>query len=226
MNSRDLRLMALAGGGLLLVFVARGAEEARHDAVTIDDPSAQVSDDPAVVLGPAAAAPDAIRLLDFGEIDQAGSACDAGPTSTVPRVISVADGESEVLDEDTFTRLEVDGDVAYGDVDGDGRDEAVVHAVCAFGANGAQDNVQVWDLETGSAEVKATLGEPPASVTGPLPPAVRDVAVDPDGTVAVTWTHYADDDPNCCPSLETTLRYLVTGSQVTQVGDPDTAPAS
>lgn len=226
MNSRDLRLIALAGGGLLLVFVARGAEEARHDAVTIDDPSAQVSNDPAVVLGPAAAAPDAIRLLDFGEIDQAGATCDAGPTPTVPRVISVTDGESELLDEDTFTRLEVDGDVTYGDVDGDGRDEAVVHTVCAFGANGAQDSIQVWDLDTGSAEVKATLGEPPAAVTGPLPPAVKDVAVDPDGTVAVTWTHYTEDDPNCCPSKESTLRYLVTGSQVTQVGTPETGPAS
>lgn len=226
MNSRDLRLMALAGGGLLLVFVARGAEEARHDAVTIDDPSAEVSDDPAVVLGPAAAAPDAIRLLDFGEIDQAGTTCADGPDVSVPRVISVADGESEVLDEDTFTRIEIDGDVAYGDVDGDGRDEAVVHTVCAFGANGAEDNVQVWDLETGTAEVKASLGEPPASVTGPLPPTVKEVAVEDDGTIAVTWTHYAADDPNCCPSLESTLRYLVTGSQVTEVGAPDTAPAS
>lgn len=226
MNSRDLRLMALAGGGLLLVFVARGAEEARHDAVTIDDPSAQVSDDPAVVLGPAAAAPDAIRLLDFGEIDQAGTTCAEGPDVTMPGVITVADGESEVLDEDTFTRLEVDGDVTYGDVDGDGRDEAVVHTICTFGANGAQDNIQVWDLETGTAEVKATFGEPPASVTGPLPPAVKEVAIEDDGTVAVTWTHYADDDAQCCPSLESTLRYLVTGSQVTQVGAADTEPAA
>ena len=226
MNSRDLRLMALAGGGLLLVFVARGAEEARHDAVTIDDPSAEASDDPAVVLGPAAAAPDAIRLLDFEEIDQEGSACEAGPTPTVPRVIEVTEGASEVLDEDTVLRLEVDGDVAYGDVDGDGRDEAVVHTVCAFGANGAEDNIQIWDLETGAAEVKATVGEPPESLTGGLPPAVKDVAVESGGTVAVTWTHYGPDDPNCCPSQETTLRYLVTGSQVTQVGEPETRPAS
>lgn len=227
MNSRDLRLMALAGGGLLLVFVARGAEEARHDdAMTIDDPSAQSSDGDAMVLGPAAAQPDAIRLLDFDEIDQAGGTCDDGLSGAVPRVISVDEGESEVLDEDTFTRLEVDGDVTYGDIDGDTRDEAVVHTVCQYGANGAQDSIQVWDLDTGSAEVQASLGEPPASVTGPLPPAVKSVAIEDDGTVAVTWTHYADTDPNCCPSLETTLRYLVTGSQVTQVGAPDTDPAA
>lgn len=224
MNSRDLRLMALAGAGLALVFVARGAEGSRHDALTIDDPDAPSIDQAAVVVGPAAASPDAIRLLDFGEVDQLGGTCDDALSGTAPRVISVADGESEVLDEDLFVQLEVDGDVTYGDLDADGRDEAVVHTVCAYGANGAQDSVQVWDLDTGAAEVQATLGEPPPSVTGPLPPAVKAVDIEPDGTLAVTWTHYAADDENCCPSLESTLRYLVTGSQVTQVGAPDTEP--
>lgn len=225
MNTRDLRLMALAAGGLALVFVARGAEEARHDAVTIDDPSAERSAEPNVVVGAAAASPQAIRLLDFGEIDQAGSTCDDALAGTVPSTIRVAEGESALLDEDFLVRLEVDGDVTYGDLDGDGRDEAVVHTICQYGANGAQDSIQVWDLDTGTAEVKASLGEPPASVTGPLPPAVKAVAVEDDGTLAVTWTHYRDDDPNCCPSLESTIRYLVTGGEVTQIGAPDTAAA-
>ena len=225
MNSRDLRLMALATAGLAVVLVARGAEEARHDVGMINDPTNESADDPAVVVGPGAASPDAIRLLDFGEVDQVGGTCDDALTGTVPRSISVSEGESAVLDDDMLTRLEVDGDVTYGDLDGDGRDEAVVHTVCEYGANGAQDSIQVWDLETGTAEVKASMGEPPASITGPLPPAVKSVAVDPDGTLAVTWTHYAGDDPNCCPSLESTLHYLVTGGKITQVGAADTDPA-
>jgi hypothetical protein len=218
--------MALAAGGLVLVFVARGAEESRHDAVTIDDPSAERAADPGVVIGPAAASPQAIRLLDFAEIDQIGGTCDEGLAGTVPRTISVTDGESALLDEEFFVRLEVDGDVTYGDLDGDGRDEAVVHTICEYGANGAQDSIQVWDLDTGTAEVKASLGEPPTSVTGPLPPAVKGVAIEEDGTLAVTWTHYSDDDPNCCPSLESTIRYLVAGTQITQIGAPDTDPVA
>ena len=217
--------MALATAGLAVVLVARGAEEARHDVGTINDPTDESADDPAVVVGPAAASPAAIRLLDFGEVDQVGSSCDDALTGAVPRSISVTEGQSAILDEDLFTRLDVDGDVTYGDLDGDGRDEAVVHTVCAYGANGAQDSIQVWDLDTGTAEVKASMGEPPASITGPLPPAVKTVAVDDAGTLAVTWTHYAADDPNCCPSLESTLHYLVTGGKITQAGAADTEPA-
>jgi hypothetical protein len=217
--------MALATAGLAVVLVARGAEEAHHDVGMINDPTNESADDPAAVVGAAAASPDAIRLLDFGEVDQVGGTCDDALAGTVPRSISVSEGESAVLDDDMLTRLEVDGAVTYGDVDGDGRDEAVVHTVCAYGANGAQDSIQVWDLETGTAEVKASMGEPPASITGPLPPAVKSVAVDADGTLAVTWTHYAADDPNCCPSLESTVHYLVTGGRITQVGTADTEPA-
>jgi hypothetical protein len=165
-----------------------------------------------------------IRLLDFGEVDQSGNTCAGGPVQA-PQVISVSGGQSALLDEDHLVQLQVDGDVVYGDVDGDGRDEAVVHTVCAFGANGAIDSIEVWDLDTGVAVDTASVGEPPESLTGPFPPAVKDVAV-VDGKLEVTWTHYADGDPNCCPSLETTLQYLVNGSNATLIGDPETKSAS
>lgn len=224
MNSRDFRLIALAGAGLALVFIARGAEEGTGGDVAINDPTIEDVAEPDLAVG-SYTAPDAIRLLDFGEIDQTGITCDDGLGGTAPRVIKVSEGASDVLDDDFFTRLEVDGDVVYGDLSGDGRDEAVVHAVCAYGANGAQDTIQVWDLDTGSAEVRASLGEPPTSVTGPLPPAVKSIEVGDDATLAVTWTHYDADDPNCCPGWESTVRYMVTGTTVTQIGDPVTRPA-
>lgn len=223
MNSRDFRLIALAGAGLALVFVARGAEEGSSGDIAINDPSAKDVAEPNLSVGSASGA-DAIRLLNFDEIDQSGGTCDDAIAGTLPRTIRVSEGESSVIDDDFFTRLEVDGAVVYGDLNGDGLDEAVVHTVCEYGANGAQDTIQVWGLETGSAEVRASLGEPPASVSGPLPSAVKDVAVDDDGTLAVTWTHYDDDDPQCCPGWESTVRYLVTGSKVTPVGDPVTRP--
>lgn len=225
MNSRDFRLIALAGAGLALVFVARGAEQGTGGDVAINDPTVEDVAEPDLAVG-SYAAPDAIRLLDFGEVDQTGVTCDEGLTGSAPRVIKVSEGGSDVLDTDFFTRLEIDGDVVYGDLNGDGRDEAIVHTVCAYGANGAQDTIQVWDLDTGSAEVRASVGEPPAAVSGPLPPAVKSIDVGDDGTLAVTWTHYDEDDPNCCPEWVSTVRYMVTGTKVTQVGDPVTSRAA
>jgi hypothetical protein len=229
--------MAVALGGLGLVVAAHGSEQGKPDAVTVESSVGDSSRGGQVVTDDGGASfgafgtnlqhivnDQSIRLLDFGEVDQSSNACAGGPVSA-PKVISVTGGESAVLDADHLVRLEVDGDVVYGDVDGDGRDEAVVHTVCAFGANGAIDSIQVWDLDTGAAVAKASVGEPPASVTGPFPPAVKSVGV-VDGKVEVTWTHYADGDPNCCPSLETTLDYLVSGSKVTQVGTPQTSAAS
>ena len=107
--------------------------------------------------------------------------------------------------------------MAYGDLDGDGAEEAVVHTVCAYGANGAQDTVQVWAVDDDEPVLVDTLGEPSTRVTGPLPPALVDAAVD-DGELVLTWTHYGEDDPNCCPGGETALRYELDDGALDQVG--------
>jgi hypothetical protein len=165
----------------------------------------------------AAPAPDPIREVDFASVSQPGTACSEGLRITPPRRIAVAGGESALLDLGMLTRLQVDPDVAYGDLDGDGSDEAAVHVVCEFGANGADDSIQVWSLSNGSPAIVDTLSEPPARLAGPLPPAVKRVAIT-DGEVVVTWTHYGDDDPNCCPSRQTVLRYQLDDGALHQVG--------
>jgi LppP/LprE lipoprotein len=175
----------------------------------------------------AAAAPggDPVRDVDFSSVAQPGSACAEGLRIAPPRRISVDEGESGLLDLSRLTRLEVDDTVVYGDLDGDGSDEGVVHALCSYGANGAQDTIQVWAVdEDGDPVLLDSLAEPPARVTGPLPPAVKDVEVD-DGELVVTWTHYQDDDPNCCPSQQTALRYQLDDDALDQVGRPVTSDA-
>ncbi len=129
----------------------------------------------------------------------------------------MAGGESALLDLGRLTRLEVDPDVAYGDLDGDGSDEAAVHVVCSFGANGADDSIQVWSVSNGSPAIVDTLSEPPARLAGPLPPAVKRVAIT-DGEVVVTWTRYADGDPECCPSQQIVLHYSLDDGTLHQVG--------
>ena len=165
-----------------------------------------------------------IRAVDFGEVAPPGSACAEGLRFTPPAAIPVERGRSPVLDIGRFTQLEVDPDVAYGDLDRDGDDEAAVHVVCNYGANAAEDTVHVWTLSRGRPVHVAGLTEPPRSVTGPLPPGVTDVAIQ-GGRVEVTWTHYTDDDPHCCPSKQTVVTYEVDGHTLDRVGRPITTPA-
>jgi hypothetical protein len=169
--------------------------------------------------GPAAPTPvdDTVRDVDFSGLAQPGTTCAEGLRIAPPRRIAVDEGESGLLDLGRLTRLEVDDDVAYGDLDGDGAEEAVVHTVCAYGANGAQDTVQVWAIDDNEPVLVDTLGEPSTRVTGPLPPALVDAAVD-DGELVLTWTRYGEDDPNCCPGGETALRYELDDGALDQVG--------
>jgi LppP/LprE lipoprotein len=167
----------------------------------------------------AAEAPADVRDVDFGEVAPPGSACAEGLRFTPPAAIPVARGRSSVLDIGRVTRLEVDPDVAYGDLDDNGTDEAVVHVVCTYGANGAEDTVHVWTQRRGRTVHVASLTEPPRSVTGALPPAVAGVAVHGQ-QVDVTWTRYTADDPNCCPSRLTTVSYELDGDALDRVGRP------
>lgn len=225
MKARDLRMIGVALGGLALVVTARGGDTPREDAVTIENSVAGDGASSGLLGGLGDAVGDEpIRLLDFAEIDQAGRLCSAGIEGDVPATVQVSDGTSGLLDEDLFARLLVDSNVVYGDVDGDGADEAVVHAVCAYGANGADDTIEVWDFEGGKPEPVATLGEPPLTVTGDLPPAVKSIAVEA-GELVVTWTSYSPTAPNCCPDLQTVMHYSLDGDNLVALGEPVTTPA-
>lgn len=226
MKARDLRMIGVALGGLALVVTARGGESARDEAVTIDV-SAEAGDGGSRGLFGSlgdVVGPDSIRLLDFAEVDQAGRICSEGVDGTVPDTIRVSEGTSGLLDEERFARVLVDNNVVYGDIDGDGQDEAVVHTVCAYGANGAADTIEVWDFEAGTPTPVASVGEPPLAVTGDLPPAVKSIVVEGEELV-VTWTSYSETDPNCCPSLQTVMRYALDGTNLTANGEPVTTPA-
>jgi LppP/LprE lipoprotein len=205
--------LGLAGLGLAAaVFAASsgGGSSPRADA----SPTASAAADTAAD----------IHAVDFGEVAPPGSACAEGLRFTPPAAIPVARGRSSVLDIGRVTRLEVDPDVAYGDLDGNGKDEAVVHVVCTYGANGAEDTVHVWTQRRGRPVHVASLTEPPQSVTGALPPAVAGVAVR-GSQVAVTWTRYGADDPNCCPSQLATVMYELDGDALDRVGRPVTRDA-
>ena len=179
---------------------------------------------------PAAAAPadpaptDSVRTVDFSALAQPGVACaDALPDAT-PRSIGVSAGESALLDQATFAQLIVDPVVLYGDLDGDGRDEAVVRATCAYGANGAEDTVQVWSASGRLPLLIDTITGAPDSVADDsrFPPELLDVALDGD-EVLVTYGVYDEDAPHCCPTGQAVVTYELDGG-LSVVGRPQVDP--
>jgi hypothetical protein len=167
---------------------------------------------------PAAAAPadtaprDDVRGLDFSAIAQPGVACGDALPDAAPASIGVKGGESALLDEATFARLEVDPAVLYADLDRDGDDEAVVRATCLYGANGAEETVQVWSASGRLPLLVDTITGAPDSVADDsrFPPSLLDVAVD-GGELRITFGVYDDDAPHCCPTSEAVVTYELDG---------------
>jgi hypothetical protein len=200
--------LVLAGLGALAVLASMsgGASNARPVEAASDS-----SDAPRVD-------PQAIRAVDFGEVAQPGEACSNGLRFAPPGQIPVSGGRSQVLDLGQLTQLVVDPDVAYSDLDGDGVEEAVVHVTCTYGANGAEDSVDVWSLDGNEPVAIASLDAPPAALDSELPPTVQGVGAR-DGRVVVTWSSYADDDPRCCPSEQVRASYELDDDELSTVGD-------
>src|SRR6266508_2665307 len=219
-------MIGVALGGLALVVTARGGEQARDEAVTVED-ARTGSDEPAgLASGLGELAGDqSIRLLDFSEIDQSGSTCREGVQGDVPQTVQVSNGTSGLLDAERFARLLVDSNVVYGDLNGDGIDEAIVHTICAYGANGTAATVEVWSLANGTPKQIAKIGEPPLPVTGGFPGAVQSISVDGDELV-VDWSSYSAEAAHCCPNLKTTMHYALEGRELRAVGATVTTPAS
>jgi hypothetical protein len=212
---------ALWGSAALAVVASIGGEAS--SSAPVDGATTVAAVSPLAVAAPAGA--DGIRAVDFGDVPQPGSACSEGLRATPPREIPVAAGSSRVLDLAKLTQLTVDPEVTYGDLDGDGAEEAVVHVTCAYGANGATDSIHVWTLRGDELVHLAGLSEPTdEAVAGALPSSLQDVAA-ADGGVTVTWTRYAPGDPNCCPSEQARLTYELDGDTLEPQGEAVTGTA-
>jgi hypothetical protein len=204
--------LALAGLGALAVLAS------------ISGGASNASPVEAASRAPAPADPHAIRSVDFGEVAQPGSVCSNGLRFAPPGQIRVQAGRSQVLDLAQLTQLVVDPDTSYGDLDGDGADEAVIRVTCSFGANGAEDTVSVWGLEGDEVVPLASVDAAPEGLTSDLPPAVQGVGVS-NGRVVVRWSRYADGDPQCCPSQQARVSYRLEGDELVAVGEPTVSAA-
>lgn len=221
MRTRWAYLLVLLLAGLGLVVGAQARDRTENDAVAAD-PGPEAPSEGAVPSDPDARRR-SIRSVDFGEVDQPADVCAEGLGDAAPSVIRVVQGRSGVIDESRHTRLTVSNRVVYGDVTGDGVENALVHTVCSYGANGTQHTLQVWGIRDGEARIVVAITEPPPRLTGPLGSHVTTYTI-AQRVVEVGWTRHTDEDPNCCPSLETRIRYRVVDGAVVQIGEPTTSP--
>ncbi|HEX5366325.1 MAG TPA: LppP/LprE family lipoprotein [Acidimicrobiales bacterium] len=167
-----------------------------------------------------------IHEIDFASVAQPGVTCADAVDDHAPRAIAVSGGVSDVLDRLTLARLRVDPAVVYGDLDDDGDDEAIVRTSCTFGANGAEESVQVWASAGRLPILVDTVTGAPRRVADDsrFPPTVADVAVDGDD-LAVTFEVWAQDDPHCCPTQQAVVRYALDGDLEVD-GRPRVGPAA
>ena len=98
---------------------------------------------------------------------------------------------------------------AYADINGDGRDEAVITYVCNKGGTGWPDNLLIYDNDLNyitKVEDWEREGMPPARGH------IQQLQWTKD-TVTVTWRAYADDDPACCATQEFTGNLTLDGDR-------------
>ncbi|MFI1105132.1 hypothetical protein [Streptomyces melanogenes] len=134
-----------------------------------------------------------------------------GAASNVP---SDFDGPEKDMPQDVAAHVEK---IAYGDITGDGHDEAALPVLCAnhnaTAAGQRAMGVMVFDGSTGRLELLGTLtsrqprlGEPPNLLE------VKDMTP---GKVIALDTYYQQGDANCCPSGHATESWSYRNGKLT-----------
>lgn len=162
-----------------------------------------------------------IASVDFADFTYAPDTC-GDDTERDPFVVT--DGRASTA---SGTNLSVDVDAtAYGDLTGDGADEAVVLVSCNAGGNGSWVVALVYGVD----------GEGDPERLDILDAADRDDRVITgasisDGEIVTDEVIFVDDDPRCCPSGAGSTIWAWDGSRfvvmnATEAGDPDDGTSS
>jgi hypothetical protein len=113
--------------------------------------------------------------------------------------ITVKDGEAEIEVDPELPELHGFFNVSppvYGDVDGDGAEDAIVMTAYNGGGTGTFTSAEIYALREGQGVVK--LGEIPGGDRGDG--GLDDLRIE-DGRILVDRNQSAEDDGACCPSL-------------------------
>jgi hypothetical protein len=106
-------------------------------------------------------------------------------------------------------------DISYGDLNGDGGDEAIVLSSCNTGGTGNFSEGFVFTANAGRPVLLARIPGGDRAYGG-----LRKAKVE-NGLLVVESNDPGENGANCCPELAITTRYKLTGSRMSAVGKPE-----
>ncbi|HMO80400.1 MAG TPA: hypothetical protein PKD24_06380 [Pyrinomonadaceae bacterium] len=119
--------------------------------------------------------------------------------------------EEDFVDRFFFKVIEV----SYGDLTGDGREEAVVITVCNTGGTGNFTEGFVFGISSGKAMLLARIAGGDRAYGG-----LRSASVE-EGTLVVETNDAGEFGGACCPEAIITTKYKVSGGKLVQTGKPE-----
>src|SRR6476469_8393849 len=163
-----------------------------------------------LMIGPPAFAQNDIHSIDFKNFTY--SPFCAGDD---PETLTVKNGEfSKETPQDGYVdRLYFNvSDIAYGDLNGDGRDEAIVLTVCNTGGTGNFSEGFVFTMKGAKATMTGRIPGGDRAYGG-----LRSSRVEK-GLLLVDSNDPGKDGASCCPELILTTTYKLGGNKLTKVG--------
>lgn len=156
-----------------------------------------------------AAQHNAIRRVDFNNFTYEAFCGDSqtdGETSTV----TVKDGNREGSDDNFPNYFEAGAD-AYGDLDGDGSEEAAVSSLCNTGGTGQFSEGYVYTLKNSKPFLLAHFEGGDRGFGGLQTVRIKD---------GFLFVERNDGEANCCAEYSLTTKYRWNGEKLVEVGKP------
>jgi len=134
-----------------------------------------------------------------------------------PQKIKVKDGEyvREAGDDKLWLRI---FSIKYGDLNGDGKDEAVILSFCNTGGTGNFSEGYIYSMKAGKPVLLARIPGGDRAYGG-----LTQASVD-NGVLIVERNDVGDTGAACCPESILTERYKLTGDQIVEIGKPSRRP--
>ncbi|MCB1248131.1 MAG: hypothetical protein KDB36_01910 [Acidimicrobiales bacterium] len=145
-------------------------------------------------------APDAVRSVDFTSFAFPPDSCGDMFHETPVEGFEMDGGQVQGGHDDETFAVYLRPDITYGDVDGDGVEEALVILDCTPG-NRPYGFASVWTPDgDGGAERLVQVATNIGTDTGRGDHWLEEAALTPDGSINVTWQVFGEGDAACCPA--------------------------
>lgn len=131
------------------------------------------------------------------------------------RKVTVKDGEfSEIKEVDGYPDRFFYGvsEPNYGDIDGDGAEEAVLISICNTGGTGNFSVGHVFGMKNGKAEEIATIAGGDRAYGG-----LREIKIE-NGLIVIKQNDVGERGGACCPEFEVTTKARFTNGKLEEVG--------